>query len=784
MLRSVAASLSIGRHSEADAVLPGWARCADALTVILTLAALWVTAIGGVRIGTVFSMSTPWRALAALIVICGLRHYAVRTNPLHLRVWTGLRHRAWPACARATGMTAADTAHIFALAALAVAQPLFDLLSREPAFFVARNTTSGQLAAFVACVSIVLPLALVALEAGCRRLRSGVGDVVHLALLTMLGALFLLPILKRVDALDSGALLLAASLLAVLVAMGGQRFPAVRSFLTALVLAVVVVPIVFLANGEIRSAVLRAERAPVPARVDYAPPIVFVVFDEFPTNSLLDRERAIDRGLYPHLARLADDGTWYRNASTVSSQTLWAVPALVTGRYPTQPNAVPTWRYYPDNLFAMLSGSYRMTVFGRFLQLCPADTCTYDLDVRDSLGQLVADLGVAYLHIVAPPAVESRLPPVVGDWRGFARGRRFRSVEGERQRNDRLAEFDRFLETITPDSSGRLYFLHTMMPHMPYRYVPSGRRYQAPSYQGRREGGERLFRKSDPWLPVVLQQRHLLQVGAADQMVGDLVERLRNQGIYDESLIIVTADHGASFQHGSRRRNVSDDNLADVLLVPLIVKFPHQVAGAITDANVETVDIVPTIADVLSTAVPYAVDGRSLLEDPKPDRSEKTFVQRGRARVSVVTYPQRLEDPGWEQKLERFGAGLYGLGSHGQLVGRSLSTLDVRARARTVVRVAGATAFEDVDIEADTLPLYVRGRLRGGPADPLRLAVSVNGVIAATTRSYRENGNWVFGSMIPEELLVAGDNDVEVFVVDGFGDRPVLRPASRGRRGL
>ena len=771
----------MSRRTYSDAVLPAWARCADALTVLLALAVLRVIVLGGVRIGTVFSMSTPWRALLALLVICGLRHYLVRTRPLPQRVWSWLRDQAWPAYARATGMTAAGTAQIFALAALAVAQPLFDLLAREPAFFTARNTTSAQLTAFVACVSVALPLALIGLEAVCRRLRSELGNVVHAALLTMLGGLFLLPLLKRVEALGTGPLLMAASLLAGLVAVGGQRARVGGFFLTALVPAAVVVPTVFLANTEIRSAVLRTESTPVPARIDYAPPIVLVVFDEFPTNSLLDGNRTIDRGRYPHLARLADGATWYRNASTVSSQTLWAVPALVTGRYPVQPYAVPTRRYYPDNLFTMLSGSYRMTVFGRFLQLCPANTCLYDLDVQDSLGELAADLGIAYLHIVAPPAIENLLPPIVGDWRGFARDRRFRTAEGGRERNERLAEFGRFLETITPDRSGRLYLLHTMMPHMPYRYLPSGRRYQAPSYQGRREGGERLFRRSDPWLPVVLQQRHLLQVGAADRMVGDLVERLRDQGIYDESLIIVTADHGASFQHGSRRRNVSDDNVADVLLVPLIVKFPHQVAGATSDRNVETVDIVPTIADVLSTAVPYAVDGRSFLSASNSDRPRKTFVQRGQARVSVVTYPGRLEDPGWEQKLRRFGAGLYGLGPHGSLTGRPLSMLDVRARAETVVRLRSPADFEDVDIEAETLPLYVRGRLRSGPADPVSLAVSVNGVIAATTLSYRENGERVFGSMIPEDALIAGDNDVEVFVIDGFGDELALRPASRGR---
>ena len=56
----------------------------------------------------------------------------------------------------------------------------------------------------------------------------------------------------------------------------------------------------------------------------------------------------------------------FRNASTVCSQTAWAVPAIVTGTYPIEPYTVPTLRYYPNNLFTMLSESYQMNVFGRF----------------------------------------------------------------------------------------------------------------------------------------------------------------------------------------------------------------------------------------------------------------------------------------------------------------------------------------------------------------------------------------------------------------------------------
>ena len=173
-------------------------------------------------------------------------------------------------------------------------------------------------------------------------------------------------------------------------------------FLTALSPAALVVPVAFLMNSDIQGALIGADRPVTAARVQHAPPIVFVVFDEFPTSSLMNGEREIDGSRYPHFARLADDATWFRNASTISSQTHYAVPATVTGRYPVEPYAVPTRRYYPDNLFTMLSESYQMTVFGRFLQLCPANVCTYDLEVHDTLWALTADLAVVYLHVVAP----------------------------------------------------------------------------------------------------------------------------------------------------------------------------------------------------------------------------------------------------------------------------------------------------------------------------------------------------------------------------------------------
>ncbi len=55
-------------------------------------------------------------------------------------------------------------------------------------------------------------------------------------------------------------------------------------------------------------------------------------------------------------------------------------------------------------------------------------------------------------------------------------------------------------------------------------------------------------------------------------------------------------------------------------------------------------------------------------------------------------------------------------------------------------------------------------------------------MIVATTMSYLEHGEWVFASMIPEEALVSGANDVQVFVLDGMSDDPAQGSAVSGRR--
>ena len=76
--------------------------------------------------------------------------------------------------------------------------------------------------------------------------------------------------------------------------------------------------------------------------------------------------------------------------------------------------------------------------------------------------------------------------------------------------------------------------------------------------------------------------------------------------------MIVTADHGYSFQVGVRsRRLLSESNVEEIAPVPFFVKAPGQTEGRVDKSLVRNIDVVATIADLLGSSVFYSA-GRAL----------------------------------------------------------------------------------------------------------------------------------------------------------------------------
>jgi len=99
----------------------------------------------------------------------------------------------------------------------------------------------------------------------------------------------------------------------------------------------------------------------------------------------------------------------------------------------------------------------------------------------------------------------------------------------------------------------------------------------------------------------------------ADRWLGDLFARLHKAGLYDRTLIVVSADHGEEFwDHGGYEHGHSMYD--EVLRVPLLIKFPRQqYAGERVRGQVRLLDLLPTVLDVAGLPTPHRVRGQSLV---------------------------------------------------------------------------------------------------------------------------------------------------------------------------
>lgn len=710
---------------------------------------------------------TLFAAVAAGLFSSGLIYTIHAASTVIVRMFLFLRHSAatFAGYWKRHDRTFERGAALLGLVAIAIAQPVFEVVSNSPEFFAARGTAASTAISAILAVCLGLPLLLLGIERTIRAGSPKTAAMFYGVVLALLSAAVVMPLFRRGETLTSPWDALFAALTGVAVSLAALRSSAVRQFLTALAPAALVVPAVFLLNPDIKQSMVPSASVSAVQAIERTPPIVFVVFDELPLNSLLTSEGTIDAGRYPNFSAFVRDAYWFRNASTVAANTVHALPAILSGRYPTAVNEAPTLRYYPVNLFTTLARHYAIFASLRFQKLCPPRACQDNSAMpADTVRSLLSDLGLVWLHIVLPRPFAEELPTVTEDWAEFGQVREAQSGEA---RNARGEVFARFLSSIDGQPA-RLYFIHAMVPHMPFEYVPSGRRYrrlETRPYRGLFEGMSTAYADA-------LYQRHLAQVGYVDRLVGALVGRLRAAGVYDQALVVITSDHGASYRENRPRRRLQlQRNLSDVLRVPLMMKLPGQRQGEVVDRIVETVDVLPTILDAVGAKSSLRLDGRSLIDGRLPARSSRTFIARNRLNVAKRTIGDWSADraASLSNKERRFGrgdvTGLYAPLSARHLLGLNVSRIAIHAARDVQITIRTPGQFEAVSLASDPLPLYVAGALNTSRSGPLTVAVVVNGIVAAVTDSFLERGAHAFGTLIPEASLKEGDNSVAALVL-------------------
>ncbi len=241
---------------------------------------------------------------------------------------------------------------------------------------------------------------------------------------------------------------------------------------------------------------------------------------------------------------------------------------------------------------------------------------------------------------------------------GFDRGMDVYDCEGGR--SEKI--FPKAIEWIAKAQGNPFFlFLHTYDVHMPYEPPPPYDSLFDPEYNGTVwRWTEECVKIIDPKLFNRILDLYDGEICYVDAQIQRVVQFLREQGLFENTMLIITSDHGEEFmEHGTMACH-AHTLYNELLFIPLIIKFPDgQWAGRTIPNQVALNDLMPTVLDYLDIPFPPHSQGQSLLDlflekagsdVQRPIFSEQIVLKDDpRVEVSVQTlsekYYQRLGLP-------------------------------------------------------------------------------------------------------------------------------------------
>lgn len=500
------------------------------------------------------------------------------------------------------------------LTGFAVSQPLLSVAGENPTLFTFAGVGGTGLVVFALVVALVPALVVWALPTGVALVSPRAGRAVFVALAGVLAGVTTIQIGKQAGIGRTSALVFAGAVVAIAFAAALHRWRWVDQWVRYTSPLPVIAVLAFLFVSPSGQLLQSPSSAPTgTAGPEATTPVVMIMLDELPLRSLLTADGDIDAVRYPNLAGLAEDSTWYRNYTVMATRTVESVPNKVSGLVPR--HAEPIWTEHPDTIFSLLAPTHELNVSETVTQLCGYETCAASGGSETGgVGSALGDIVDVWFDRVAPRPTGS---PDLGQFREDVvpldtdpdrADRTDLSVDEEvRARPDRVTEF---LDAIEAGGRPGFHYLHLLLPHQPWMHHPDGAVHRAPGVAPE-EILRHLLSPGEPaWKVAVTKQKHVLQTQYTDRLVGEIFERLRETDLYDDALVVVTADHGISFRGDEIERNPVDDaRLGDNVFVPLLVKAPGQRDGRVDDTNLMSVDLLPLIADEIGIDIPWAVDG-------------------------------------------------------------------------------------------------------------------------------------------------------------------------------
>jgi arylsulfatase A-like enzyme len=354
---------------------------------------------------------------------------------------------------------------------------------------------------------------------------------------------------------------------------------------------------------------------------------------------VIDAVRADHVGCYgyprdttPNIDRLAPQAVVFDNHFPQSPMTRMSTVSLLTGLYPDTHLAYAD-RVIPPDMFslekALQGAGFRTGLFSANVYASPKTGVGLDFEVakttHSEFGATTGNPEEPPLGIGGPEGKDSAHWPghvldLFSDWLRDARRSRF------------------------------LAYIHIMPPHTPYAAPkemkalfadsdpPDARTgpFPFPGLEPKMEKQDRL--PLDQW--VNLYDANLRW---ADDAIGELVKTLSDAGVLDDTLLVVTSDHGEGFgEHGYLYHSFGVYD--ELLRAPFLIRFPKGDVVGRMSALTEAVDVTPTICDLLGVSYPGSVQGRSMVPLMTGEQDETHAFVFARALGETPAYLVRTKD--------------------------------------------------------------------------------------------------------------------------------------------
>lgn len=339
------------------------------------------------------------------------------------------------------------------------------------------------------------------------------------------------------------------------------------------------------------------------------PNILHFVFDETSLRSLQKPDGTLDADVVPNIAKFLETATWYRQATSNYSETIYSVGSTLSGEL-IRPDPLNRHHHIFHEavqthgiVYYLKQAGYNVEIFGQHIPYKQfftglADKITGDEDVASSqkVDFVYAILKRLTFESFAQLSYQIAREPIHNEEQGYPyHGAQMMQLVAKRVEN--------------LNNSGNFIFTHVLLPHSPFIFS---------------RDGKLVFK--DP----IHYQDYLEQIKYTDSLFGQIVEALKRQHLFDSAMIIVQADHGLRkpFDEVLKTEDVSlhessvgliymvPQSLEMLARIPLFIKYPGQHAMVVSDQSAHPLDIFPTIKYALGQEV-GAERGRAL-ELPEP----------------------------------------------------------------------------------------------------------------------------------------------------------------------